>query len=542
MTNLQASTPEFELRLLLANAPVQLSRAVAVRSALRVVPVAVAHLPEEYWLPLLRACLVSWAISRYSLDGFTVSAQSAADAAAAALSSARRNTDHLLKSAVRTLSAARYASRAAAAEVATTTADFAVRTVSAAISAADVFSENLKASELGMFDAVWMAEDRDSDSIKQIWHLPLWQGEIPRWASDSWWKLSGVNVNIAKNYHHIYSWYKVLLRSPHSGVEYFDREVAERIAAQPDTWWLRPPEQVNADIAAWLEESQESAVDVPAPEPGLIGTIDTDGRIGFALSGEATAEELADVSGLLEVLTGATEDLAALLVGNNSVAIAPSIVPQYLACLRADAISIDMLYALGVRLGNARAKLQKQIDSKDYPDLAPDVAELLDSVLELHGPFLLSTAKGRRLVDASSDYLRTAADNAALKRAAMNYGQAVAYSPDLFNKEARELLPQLNEDVDTGPHPERSTQVAMSASRNLLITVARVALQEVLKEGFLGSTQGTALVGLTAFTIQAAWSFLTSYLPVISELAIASGPYLQWIEPLLRKAERRLRK
>ena len=314
-----------------------------------------------------------------------------------------------------------------------------------------------------------------------------------------------------------------------------------RIAQQPDEWWNRPPALVNADIAAWLAEVPESAVEIPAPEPGLIGTIDADGRVGFARSGEVSADELAPVAGLLQVLTGAAEDLAALLVGNNAVAIAPSIVPQYLACLRAEALSIDRLYALGVRLGNARGKLQKQIDSKDYPDLAPDVAEALDSVLELHGPVLLSTAEGRRLVDASSDYLQTAADNTALKRAAIDYAYAVANSPDLFNKEARELLPQLNEDVGTGTHPERSTQVAMSASRNLLITVATVVLCETLKDGLAASVVGTNLTGVTAQTINFAWAFLTSNLPIIRELAAVSGPYLQWIEPLLRKAERRLR-
>lgn len=332
-------------------------------------------------------------------------------------------------------------------------------------------------------------------------------------------------------------WYNAIL----NGTDHFGHDLTLRIAQQPDKWWSRPVAQVNADIAAWLSETREHAVEVPLPEPGLVGTVDAEGRVGFARSDEATTDELAGLEGLLPVLTGAAEDLAALLVGNNSVAIAPSIVPQYLACLRAGSLSINRLYALGVRLGNARAKIEKQIDSKDYPDLAPDVAEALDSVLELHGPVLLSTSEGRRLVDASSDYLRTAADNAALKRAAINYGQAVASSPDLFNEETRDLLPELNEDVAFGTHPERSTQVAMSANRNLLITVATVVLFETLKDGLAASVVGTGMTGITTQTINFAWSFLTSYLPVIRELAAVSGPYLQWIEPLLRKAEKRLR-
>lgn len=358
--------------------------------------------------------------------------------------------------------------------------------------------------------------------------------------NELWVHFVGSETDRARVYTPWINWYQALLTGNSAAADYFGPDLTLRIAQQSDEWWSRPAAEVNADITAWLVE-KESAVELPSPEPGLVGTVDADGRIGFARFGEATTDELARVAGLLRVLTGAAEDLAALLVGNNSVAIAPSIVPQYLACLRQDAISIDMLYALGVRLGNARAKLQKQIDSKDYPDLAPDVAEALDSVLELHGPVLLSTSEGRRLVGASSDYLRTAADYAALKRAAMDYGQAVGKSSDLFNKETRELLPQLNEDVAFGPHPERSTQVAMSANRNLLITVATVLLFETLKDGLAASVIGIGMTGVTTQTINFAWAFVTSYLPVIRELAAVSGPYLQWIEPLLRKAEKRLR-
>ncbi|MBJ7414710.1 MAG: hypothetical protein JHC88_04455 [Niveispirillum sp.] len=524
-------TQHKELEKLLADKPAQWSHLIAARAALRMLPLALTGIQESDWLPVLRACFISWAVGQFPAHDMTVAARSAA----------RFGSVSSGRSAVN--SAAR--SVRSAALSATRSADHVALSVDSAESAAD--SASLVANFVAE-SAVWMSisadvtllyETKNKTDIADFVQTPLWAVKIPLAIAKRW--QSFVDYQHASHFAPWINWYQSLLTGNGPSADFFGPDLTLRIAQQPDEWWDRPVAEVNADVTRWLEEAKEGAVVVPPPEPGLVGTVDADGRVGFARSGEATEDELAGIGGLLQILTGAAEDLAALLVGNNSVAIAPSIVPQYLACLQADSLSIDRLYAAGVRLGNARAKLQKQIDSKDYPDLAPDVAEALDSVLELHGPVLLSTAEGRRLVGASSDYLRTAADSAALKRAAMDYGQAVAKSPDLFNKETRELLPELNEDVASGPHPERSTQVAMSASRNLLITVARVVLFETLKNGLAASVVGMGMIGVTAQTINFAWAFLTSYLPVIRELAAVSGPYLQWIEPLLRKAEKRLR-
>jgi hypothetical protein len=542
---LEITKPE-QLETFLIDKPAQWSHLIAARVALRVLPVGLLGASEEQRLALFRGCLISQAAGKYPVHDMTFAAFSAHSALSA----------HLDPPGAELAAAyARYAGLDAANSASFSVADFAARSAATSAryatdstahsvydSGADstAFSAALSATWGAInADVDWLRTGGEGQSFADLALSPLWSGEAPLWVTKPWQTIAGGKP--AADYAPWINWYQSLLTGNGPGADYFGPDLTLRIAQQPDEWWNRPPALVNADIAAWLAEVPESAVEIPAPEPGLIGTIDADGRVGFARSGEASADELAPVAGLLQVLTGAAEDLAALLVGNNAVAIAPSIVPQYLACLRAEALSIDRLYALGVRLGNARGKLQKQIDSKDYPDLAPDVAEALDSVLELHGPVLLSTAEGRRLVDASSDYLQTAADNTALKRAAIDYAYAVANSPDLFNKEARELLPQLNEDVGTGTHPERSTQVAMSASRNLLITVATVVLCETLKDGLAASVVGTNLTGVTAQTINFAWAFLTSNLPIIRELAAVSGPYLQWIEPLLRKAERRLR-
>ena len=541
-------TKQEQLEKFLVDKPAHWSQLIAARTALRVLPLALYKMPEQFWKHTLRACFMPWAAGRF--PGYDPGRD---------MSESNRSTTYFVDLAARETSfhlTARETRHSITDPVASSAVYSAA--LSVACAAGSAFMSAGRASRSAALSAEyavrsvgsagWRSISIDVDRLTKrasgkasadLALSPFWSGETPPLITACW--KSWTENEAASHYAPWINWYQSLLTGNGPSADYFGPELTLRIAQQPDKWWDRPAAFVNADISAWLAEAHENVVEIPQPEPGLVGTIDADGLVGFARSGEASADELAAVAGLLQVLMGTAEDLVALLAGNNSVAIAPGIAPQYLACLRAEPLSVDRLYALGVRLGNARGKLQRQIDSKDYPDLAPDVAEALDSVLELHGPVLLSTAEGRRLVDASSNYLQTAADNVALKRAATGYGKAVANSPDLFNKEARELLPQLNEDVGTGTHPERSTQVAMSASRNLLITVATVVLCETLKDGLAASVVGTSLTGVTAQTINFAFVFLTSNLPTIRELAAVSGPYLQWIEPLLRKAERRLR-
>jgi hypothetical protein len=513
-----------QLNNFLVKKPVQWSHLVSVRALLRALPLALNGIDRQRWLPNFRTYFICWAAGRIPKRDFSV------------------NVEHVSYLAVDP--SAMYAARVVTASSASDATNFAARVVDFVASAlVKSAPSHQKYDVLSIFwksvedDIIFLSSDKSIDLFAELALLSLWRQDVPDFIEDHWQGIAWDDA-LVLDYSMWINWYQALLTGDGPSADYFGSDLTLRIAQQPDVWWDRPAAEVNADIAAWLKEKKESSVDVPSPEPGLSATIDSSGRVGFAHSGQASDEELASTVGLRQVLLGAAEDLAALLVGNNSVAISPSIVPRYLACLRDEHLSVDTLFALGVRLSNARAAIQRQIDSKDFPDLAPDIAEALGSVLELHGPLILSTAEGRKLVDASSSFLRTEADNAKLKRVARDYGLAVKNSPDLFNEGTRELLPELNEDVASGPHPERSTQVAMSANRNILIPIAKVVLQE----GILDSRVGSDLVGVTALTVDASFAFLIDHMAVIRELASVSGAYLQWIEVLLYRLERGFRR
>jgi hypothetical protein len=548
---------ERDLRQVLENSPVEWPRLVASRAALRVIPLLLsADVPERLSTSGVRACFISWAAGLYMSDDiFAASFFAAASISPASLPFSRTTAESAAESAYSAAlavsrstaeSAARSAALSASRSVALSAAESAAESAHSATLAVSRYTASYAAWDAIEKDLTWLIGSGGEQPPAALTGRALWHGPAPYWVIKRLRALA--NTSRASAYGVWINWYQTLL-SPDGtkSADFFGQELTIRIATQPDEWWDRPARAINDDIVHWLidrdaEDRNEPAVTVPEPEPGLTGGIDPDGRIGFARAGTMPADELAATAALRQVLKGAAQDLATLLAGNNSVAIAPGLVPQYLACLSTEPLSIDMLYALGMRLGNARQRLQRQIDRKeDYPDLAPDVGEALDSVLELHGVIVVSTARGRQLLDAATQFHQTAADQAKLKSAAIRYSRAVSKSDKLFSDEVRETVPILNEEIDTGSHPARSTQLAMSTNRNLLIPVAGAALTIVAGNAFAASVPATALTGVMAGTIDAAWAFLTEHRAALWELVHVSGPALQWIEPLLRQVERRLK-
>lgn len=343
---------------------------------------------------------------------------------------------------------------------------------------------------------------------------------------------------MAEGYAPWIAWYQALLTGDSATADYFGPDLTLRIATQPDQWWDRPAREVNADIAAWLAERDVEKVVIPDPEPGTTLGLAADGRIGFVPSGIPSVDEQLANEGLLEVLGEKVEELTALLAGSNAFALLLKDASKYAECLRRQPFSIDRLYARGNVLETTRAHLQKGIDAGELPDMALGVASGLDAVLAIHGPLIASTHQGQVLLGRSHLYEEKSVDIAAQRLAARDLSNAVARSDSLFTDEVREEWPALADGIGSGPYPARSTQVAMSGNHNLFVTLGKLVLTSAVSEAVINSIPGKlAITSLTA-TIDAAWGFLTSYLPIITQLVMVSGPLLAWMKPVLRLVAR----
>lgn len=207
-------------------------------------------------------------------------------------------------------------------------------------------------------------------------------------------------------------------------------------------------------------------------------------------------------------------ELSAALAGTNAhpwVAVAAE---RYAVAIDANPMSIDLVYSLGVRLENVRARLDAEVRSGDLPPMAATAAEALDSVLALHGPLVLSTERGRELAELAHEYARGQAATEEYRTAARNLAAAAADAPGLVAVDAAALLVAVN-----GPGEEaslgRSRQVAHSANRNFLAAIARTALGAVATTmvGSVAVATDPGLVAVDTMTTAAnlAWHFLAAH-------------------------------
>lgn len=82
----------------------------------------------------------------------------------------------------------------------------------------------------------------------------LWPYVTPFWAKKDWSRFSNNSRAFDKGYRFWISWYNLLLDGNVEIKDFFGNTLLLRLAQQSPNWWSRQSQQVNADIAAWLEE------------------------------------------------------------------------------------------------------------------------------------------------------------------------------------------------------------------------------------------------------------------------------------------------
>lgn len=513
-----------QLNNFLVKKPVQWSHLVSVRALLRALPLTLNAIDRRRWLPSFRTYFICWAAGRIPTRDFSV------------------NVEHV--SYLEVDPSAMYAARVVAASSVLDAANFSARVVdfvaSVFVNSAPIHQ---KYDVLSIFwnsvenDLVFLSNNESINLYAELALFSLWRPDVPDFIEG---RSQGIawDDELAIDYSMWINWYQSLLTGNGPSADYFGPDLTLRIAQQPDEWWDRPAAEVNADIAAWLVQRDEVRIDIPEPEPGTSMGIASDGRIGVVPTGVSSSDERSQFEGLLEVLGEKADELVESLAGSNAFADLLKVIRKYAEVVRQQTLSIDRLYARGNILENTRAHLQKDIDAGNLPDMPLGVAAGLDSILSMHGSLIASTQVGQQLLDSSHIYESKAADISVSRSAAREFANAVARSDRLFTDEVREEWPVMADSIGTGPYPERSTQVAMVGNKNLMIALAILVATPVVESAVTASIPGALAVGSLKGTIDAAWLFMVSYLPVITNLVQVSGPSLAWMKPVLRLISR----
>jgi hypothetical protein len=175
--------------------------------------------------------------------------------------------------------------------------------------------------------------------------------------------------------------------------------------------------------------------------------IDNDGTIKFvpveAL--DTDGNNLPQLKRLLPSLQDLAQELcAAMPTGGNSEHPALGRRCEAYQCLISKAISeldLGRIYLEGIRLANARIRDKSEVASGNLPPLPPEAEEALDSLLQIHSSFALSTVTGVQAIQAEPEYNATPEERRITQAEQKKLANALSQAANL-SSEVKDALKQ----------------------------------------------------------------------------------------------------
>lgn len=318
-----------------------------------------------------------------------------------------------------------------------------------------------------------------------------------------------------------------------------DEDEKRGMEAGADAWFTKPVHDFELDSALDSLISQFRARrTLPNPKEGLQVEVSKAGLLDLANSGPVNADDRLEIEAVREVLIDAARELQEACAASNSYNFLDPLAQKYRRELEVlpERISIDKLYAYGIRLENAAFRIRKDEERDFLPAAVPRLGEALDTVLALHGTVILGTSRGRSLLHRASEYNSRNFEIAEYKQNSTGLFRAASTEPAMLTPDASEMLLALNDLIGEGDYPERSTHAAKSANFNFFNTVGKLALfgaGNLAAAGLAQSQAGSAASSQIANLVDVCTVFLAEHEPRIRALAAASSVELNWVNALL---------
>jgi Bacterial RNA polymerase, alpha chain C terminal domain len=213
-----------------------------------------------------------------------------------------------------------------------------------------------------------------------------------------------------------------------------------------------------------------------------------------------------------------------------------------------DTIDFTRLYIEGVRLANAQKAAIEKVAEDELPPLKETNQEALDTLLQLHGTFILATIAGVELIAAEQRYRRRPTEEREYREAAVDFAASLQNRPDVITPTAAALVLGAAEQISQGANPERSGVVATSTVLNVAITFAAVAVVTALPVigGVIGGSGGAIAGGLTGYmaseSLKKSRPFAAVIAPIIAKLDQAAQVDFQKFKKFLLSIEQKVRR
>lgn len=161
-------------------------------------------------------------------------------------------------------------------------------------------------------------------------------------------------------------------------------------------------------------------------------------------------------------------------------------------------IDFSLLYVEGVRLANAEAAAVTEVRRGDLPPLDESAREQLDTLLRLHGTFMLSTIEGIEAIAAEERYQRRPEEERQYREAAMDFAISLQGNQAIIDPTAAAVVVGAAEQIGHGSNLERSGVIGTGTVQNVAIALTGVATVATLSlaSGLALGAGGAALVAL----------------------------------------------
>jgi Leucine-rich repeat (LRR) protein len=249
-----------------------------------------------------------------------------------------------------------------------------------------------------------------------------------------------------------------------------------------------------------LEQPPSSLPEIPAQGYGPHFEVRDDGVITFAHpeSLDRQGNNIARLKSLHPTLRTLSSGLADALGKGN--------IPHWHLRDRAHAyrtlvdqelekIDFSLLYVEGVRLANAERAAS---DASELPALEPSVREAVDTLLQVHGAFILATLEGMEAIAAEERYRRTPQEEIEYRAAAVDFAQSLQNAPKVVDPKVATFVLGAVEEIGKGANLERTGTVATGTVKNVAITVSTAATLAAISAAAVASGSTALIVGAGA--------------------------------------------
>jgi formylglycine-generating enzyme required for sulfatase activity len=268
-------------------------------------------------------------------------------------------------------------------------------------------------------------------------------------------------------------------------------------------------DEIADDVENMIDRLRRKALRAPEIPPQGYGPhfeIDADGRVTFAPP-EVLDRQGNNVARLKEyhpILRALASELVCTLGTGNS--------PHYHLGTRVEAyrslvdqdlerVNFARLYVEGVRLANADKQAVAAIGDNELPPLSPTIRADMDTLIQVHGTFMMATTEGIESVEAWHRYRRTALEEAEFRIATDGFVNSMENQPQVIDpkvaKFARDVVNEIGTSRNAGGGPERGSAVAAGVVTNVMITIVSAATIGVLAAA-AGASQSPPLIASAA--------------------------------------------